>query len=64
VPWQLGRAAAILFVAGGLSALALIGPDHALWRLGCLLLYVPILLGTGLVRASQARQLLDVVRRR
>jgi O-antigen/teichoic acid export membrane protein len=64
VPWQLGRAAAILLVAGGLSALALIGPDHALWRIGCLLLYVPILLGTGIVRASQARQLLDVIRRR
>jgi len=64
VPWQLGRAAAILIVAGGLSALALIGPDHVLWRLGCLLMYVPILLGTGLVRASQARQLLEVIRRR
>jgi hypothetical protein len=25
---------------------------------------VPILLGTGIVRASQARQLLDVIRRR
>ena len=61
VPWQLGRAAAILLVAGALSALALIGPDHVLWRLGCLLLYVPILLGTGIVRATQARQLIGVI---
>ena len=64
VPWQIGRAAAILLVAGALSALALIGPDHVLWRLGCLILYVPILLGAGIVRASQLRQLLQAVRRR
>ena len=64
VPWQLGRAAAILLTAGGLSALALLGPDHVLWRLGCLLLYVPILLGIGIVRLSQARQLLETIRRR
>jgi len=64
VPWQIGRASAILLVAGGLSALALIGPDHVLWRLGCLVLYVPILLGTGIVRASQGRQLFEAIRRR
>jgi O-antigen/teichoic acid export membrane protein len=64
VPWQLGRATAILATAGGLSALALVGPDHVLWRLGCLLLYVPILLGTGVVRTTQGRQLLEAIRRR
>lgn len=64
VPWQLPRAVAILGLAAGLSALALLGPDHPLWRLGTILLYPPILIGTGLVRPTQARQLLQVLRRR
>ena len=64
VPWQLVRAIAILGLAAALSALALLGPDHALWRLGWLLLYPPILIGTGIVRPTQARQLLRVVLRR
>ena len=55
VPWQLGKAAATLLVAGGLSAAALIGPDHALWRIGCVLAYVPILVATRVVAPSEAR---------
>ena len=64
VPWQLGRAAAILLIAVGLSAGALAGPDHALWRIGCALLYVPLLLGLRIVSVAQGRALLGVVRRR
>jgi O-antigen/teichoic acid export membrane protein len=64
VPWQLPRVLAILGLAAGLSALALLGPDHPLWRLGCLLLYPPILVGAGIVRPTQARQLLRAVRGR
>ncbi len=64
VPWQLPRAVAILGLAAALSALALLGPDHPLWRLGTILLYPPILIGTGIVRPTQARQLLRVLRRR
>ena len=58
VPWQLGRAVVILGLAAALSALALLGPDHTLWRVGAILLYPPILVGTGIVRPTQARQLL------
>jgi peptidoglycan/LPS O-acetylase OafA/YrhL len=64
VPWQLPRAIAILGLAAGLSALALLGPDHALWRIGALLLFAPILVGTGIVRPTQARQLIGALRRR
>lgn len=64
VPWQMGRATAVVAIAGALSAAALLGPDHALWRIGCAVLYVPLLLGLGLVRVSQGRALLDVLRRR
>ena len=58
VPWQLGRAVAILLVAGGLSAAALFGPDHALWRIGCVLAYAPILIATRVVAPSEARTVL------
>ena len=64
VPWQLGRAVVILGLAAALSALALLGPDHTLWRVGAVLLYPPILVGTGIVRPTQARQLLHVILRR
>ena len=64
VPWQLGRAVVILGLAVALSALALLGPDQTLWRVGTILLYPPILIGTGIVRPTQARQLLRVILRR
>jgi O-antigen/teichoic acid export membrane protein len=64
VPWQLGRAAAILGIGGGLSAAALVGPDHALWRIGCVLAYAPILLATRLVEPSEARAVIGSMRRR
>jgi O-antigen/teichoic acid export membrane protein len=64
VPWQLGRAAAILGIGGGLSAAALLGPDHALWRIACVLAYAPILLATRLVEAREARTVISSLRRR
>ena len=64
VPWQLLRAVVILGLAASLSALALLGPDNPLWRVGAILLYPPILIGTGIVRPTQARQLLRVLLRR
>ena len=64
VPWQLLRAVVILGLAAALSALALLGPDNPLWRIGAILLYPPILIGTGIVRPTQARQLLGALRRR
>jgi O-antigen/teichoic acid export membrane protein len=63
VPWQLVRAVVILGLAAALSALALLGPDNPLWRIGAILLYPPILIGAGIVRPTQARQLLRVLRR-
>ncbi len=64
VPWQRLRAVVILGLAAALSALALLGPDNPLWRVGAILLYPPVLIGTGIVRPTQARQLLRVLRRR
>lgn len=63
VAWELGRAITILLIAAALSAAALLGPDHVLWRIGCVLAYVPILLGLGIVKISQGRVLLSALRR-
>jgi O-antigen/teichoic acid export membrane protein len=64
VPWQLGRAAAILGIGGGLSAAALLGPDHALWRVACVLAYAPILVAAHVVAPSEARAVIGSLLRR
>ena len=63
VPWQLARAALILGLAGTLATAALLGPDHFLWRIGCLAVYPIALFGLGVVRLDQGRALLAALRR-
>jgi O-antigen/teichoic acid export membrane protein len=63
VAWELGRGATILLIAASLSAAALLGPDHVLWRIGCVIAYGPLLLGLGIVKLAQGRALLSVLRR-
>jgi hypothetical protein len=63
VAWELGRGVTILLIAASLSAAALLGPDHVLWRIGCVIAYVPLLLGLGIVKLAQGRALLSVLRR-
>jgi O-antigen/teichoic acid export membrane protein len=63
VPWQLARVALILGLAGTLAAAALLGPDHSLWRIGCLAVYPIALFGLGVVRLDQGRALLAALRR-
>jgi O-antigen/teichoic acid export membrane protein len=64
VPWELARVAAIFVLAAGLSAGALLGPDHIAWRLACAIVYPALLLGLRLVRLSEASAVLRMVRRR
>ncbi len=64
VPWQLGRGAVILGIGGALSAAALLGPDHTLWRVACLLAYPPILVAARVVVPSEARAALASLLRR
>ena len=42
VPWDIPRIAGALALAMGLAAAALLGPDHIVWRLGCIGAY-PVL---------------------
>jgi O-antigen/teichoic acid export membrane protein len=64
VPWQLGRGAVILGVGGALSAAALLGPDHSLWRVACLVAYPAILVAARVVVPSDARAALASLLRR
>jgi O-antigen/teichoic acid export membrane protein len=64
VPWQLGRAVVVLGVGGALSAAALLGPDHTLWRIACLLAYPPVLVAARVVVVSDARAALASLLRR
>ncbi|MEO6578660.1 MAG: polysaccharide biosynthesis C-terminal domain-containing protein, partial [Candidatus Limnocylindria bacterium] len=63
VPWQLARGGTIVLVAVVLSAAALIGPDHTLWRVGCVLGYPALVVGLRLVSASDARRVASMLRR-
>lgn len=53
VPWDLPRVAGLLLTGGALSAAALLGPDHAAWRVGCLLAYLPLVLIFRLVSPGE-----------
>lgn len=64
VPWQMGRAVAILAVAGGLSAASLVGPDHPLWRLACAGAYPILLVALRLVDGAELRAIGDLAARR
>jgi O-antigen/teichoic acid export membrane protein len=64
VPWQVGRATGTLAIAVALTTAALLGPDHVVWRLGCVALYPALLLGLRIVRIENARTLMAALRRR
>lgn len=64
VPWDVPRAVAILAVAMSLAAAAVLGPDHAAWRLLCLAAYPVIVLGFGIVPISVLSALRSLRRRR
>ncbi len=49
VPWDLPRVVALLGIGGGLSAAALLGPDHVAWRLLCIAAYPPLVIGLRVV---------------
>jgi O-antigen/teichoic acid export membrane protein len=64
VAWQL-RPVVSAFVLGlGLAAAALAGPDSLVWRLGCVLVYVPALVALRLVRFDELVAARDALLRR
>ncbi|MCV0403160.1 MAG: lipopolysaccharide biosynthesis protein [Chloroflexi bacterium] len=63
VPWQLTRVVALLAVGGGLSAAALLGPDHVAWRLACIGAYPLIVIGLRIVPAALLTPITRLLRR-
>ena len=63
VPWDLPRVAAALAIGGALSAAALVGPDHILWRLACLVAYLPLLVLVRVADLDDLRGVLSLLRR-
>ena len=61
VPWDLPRLFVTLTLGGGLAAAALLGPDHALWRIGCIIAF-PITM--VLLRVVRVADLVAVIPRR
>ncbi len=63
VPWELRKLAIVVGLAAGLSAAAVMGPDHPLWRIACLLVYAPALMLLGAVPIQTLVNLLRSARR-
>lgn len=57
VPWDLPRIAGALSLAMGLAAAALVGPDHVVWRLGCIAAYPALVVLLRIVRGSDLADL-------
>ncbi len=50
VPWDIPRITGALALAMGLAAAALLGPDHIIWRLGCIAAYPALVILLRVVR--------------
>jgi O-antigen/teichoic acid export membrane protein len=64
VAWQLVPVVGSFVLGLGLAAAALAGPDSLLWRLGCVVVYVPLLLVLRLVRLEELVAARDALLRR
>jgi hypothetical protein len=64
VPWDAARVVATLVIGLGLSAAALLGPDHVLWRLVCIGLYPALLLVFRIAPVSELRNFVQLLRAR
>lgn len=55
VAWPYLRVGVLLAAAAGLSAAALLGPDHVLWRTACVLAFLPLLAMLRVVTIEDVR---------
>ncbi|MBA2266601.1 MAG: oligosaccharide flippase family protein [Chloroflexi bacterium] len=63
VPWELGRVLALLGLGLALSVAALLGPDHAGWRLACIAVYPMVAIGLRIVPVRLLTPLIGLLRR-
>jgi O-antigen/teichoic acid export membrane protein len=64
VPWDVPRVIGVMVIGLGLSAAALLGPDHAGWRLLCVAVYPALLVLFRITPPGVLRTAWDLVRRR
>ena len=64
VRWEVGRVALIVGLAMALAAAALLGPDHVVWRLACIIAFPAAVVGLRIVPPHYAAELIGLVRRR
>jgi O-antigen/teichoic acid export membrane protein len=64
VPWPLVPVVGGFILGFGLAAAALVGPDNPLWRLGCFVIYLPLLVALRLVRLEELIVARDALLRR
>ena len=62
VPWDLPRVTGLLVLAMGLSTAAVLGPDHAGWRLACVIAYPVLAIGLRLLPMDTLKPLVQLVR--
>ncbi|HEX5041177.1 MAG TPA: lipopolysaccharide biosynthesis protein [Candidatus Limnocylindria bacterium] len=63
VPWELRRVAALLALAMGLAAAAVLGPDHIAWRLLCVAVYPVAVVGLRIVPSRLLERLMRLLKR-
>lgn len=63
VPWEIPRVTALFGLGLGLSAAALLGPDHVAWRLACIAAYPAVAIGLRIVPLRLLAPLAGVLRR-
>jgi len=64
VRWEFGRVSVVVGLAMALAAAALLGPDHVVWRLACILAYPVLVIGLRIVPRRYATELIGLIRRR
>lgn len=64
VPWDIPRVTAVFIIGFALSAAALLGPDHAAWRLMCVAVYPALLVVFRITPPGALRAAWHLVRRR
>ncbi len=64
IPWELPQLAAALGIGFALAMASLLGPDLFVWRLACIVAYIPMLMALRVVSVADVRALRTVLLRR
>jgi O-antigen/teichoic acid export membrane protein len=63
VPWDVPRSAGAVMVAAALTAAALLGPDHVVWRIACVAAYPALAIALRIVRRADLQAAASLIGR-